>query len=431
MSTNICVAENPEVRVTGLNFRKTPLALREQFAIAESDHARILGKIKTDKLVKEAVLIGTCNRLEFVSCHFPNESDSTNELFFNANIFPKIAVTFSNDDLDNFVYRKRGVEAVEHVFSVASGVDSLVVGETQITGQMKKAFDVALRGGAVSSVLGRLFSMAFATAKSVRTNTSIGEGTVSISSVARELAQQIFGKLEDASVLIVGAGEIGELTVKHLYTAGVRKFFIANRSLPRAMKLARKIDGVVLSFDQVPRFLADVDIVIGASWRGIEDTFYINQEDVVASQTGRSYRPQFFIDLAVPRNFDQSIDELADVFLYNVDDLQQIVDEHQENRAQAVIDASEIIELEAQKFLQWTTLRKLSPFFGELQKQEVFRQAHIWQLMKQLRQKPISEQQCRTLAGMLEELVRKKESGLSGEDFCHSVAKILSINLAV
>lgn len=418
--------DTPEIVVTGLNFRTAGLSLREQFAISEESVEAVLANVRQRTLSSEAILVSTCNRLEVITAKVAGQA-AKNEEIFTPDVFPNVSNNLLGKDVEPYVYRKCGLSAAHHVFSVASGVDSLVVGETQITGQMKRSLEAAQSIGSAKVMLGRLFSMAFATAKKVRSSTSIGEGSVSVSSVARELAEQIFDSLQDASVLIFGAGEIGELTLRHLHAAGVKKFFIANRSESRAVDVAQRVDGAVLSLDQVGNFLPDVDIVIGASWRGAQDPYYLDTEAVKRSLEARNYKPQFLIDLAVPRNFDESINDLSDAFLYNVDDLQQIVSENQQERIQAAQQAKAIIEIEANKFLYWMNFRKLSPLLEQLQAQQVFRQPEMWQLMKRLRQTPLDTLHCEQLIDTLSAVVANPSHIKNSHQVHEAIQRCLSI----
>ena len=277
-------------------------------------------------------------------------------------------------------------KAVAHLFRVASGLDSMVPGEPQILGQLKDAFKHSMSFGATGELLNRLFQRAFGVAKSVRTQTGIGRNAVSVAFAGKELAARIFGDLSDASVMLLGAGDTGSLILKHLHKAGVERVYLANKTLERAAVLANEFNGVALDLGASWRVLPEIDIVVGACRLPLDSDPLISTEQVRAAQRERRGKPQFFIDLSVPRNFSQDLNELADVFLYNIDDLQGVVAENMGAREQEQVRASHLIDEQVERFNEWIASRAAFPLIkGARSKSEEFRRVELAKTLRRMR----------------------------------------------
>ncbi|MBT8468942.1 MAG: glutamyl-tRNA reductase [Deltaproteobacteria bacterium] len=265
---------------------------------------------------------------------------------------------------DEVLYQERGVDVIRHVFRVASSLDSLVVGEPQILGQVKEAFDAAKGAGTVGTLLGRCFTQAFATAKRVRRETGIAEGTVSVSSIACELAKKIFGSLEGRRTLLLGAGEMGESAARSLRQTGTQ-LHVVNRSDERAQRLAELCGGRAVPYEGLSVELADADVVIAST---ASEKFVLTPELMKGVVRTRRHRPLFIIDIAVPRDVDPRVGNMDNVFVYDVDDLQQVAEENLSVRAREAARAEQIVEEEVEAFLSWRRSLELAPTIVALRK---------------------------------------------------------------
>lgn len=363
-----------ELVVTGLNHRSAPLELRERFALPDEQKREVLSQLRASPMVREAVVVSTCNRVELVVAGSGAPLQSLAEEVFST------VAGVSSKEFRGAMYHLSERDAVAHVFRVAAGLDSLVLGEPQILGQVKSAYELARQEGAAGSLLHRLFHRAFHIAKVVRTNTGIGQQAVSVCYAAKELAERIFGDLSEAAVMLVGAGETGALAAKHFARAGTKEFFVVNKSLPRACELAEAYQGIPLTFATMKGYLARADIVIGASQLPPGAPAVIDLGEASKAAKARLGRAQFYIDLGVPRNFAAEIGELADTFLYNVDDLEQVVRENRAGRVAEAARAEVLVEEEVDRFSRWlerreveSTIRNLQMYLRELEDAEVRR----------------------------------------------------------
>lgn len=322
--------------VAGLSYKTAPVEVREKLAITP-DRLRCHGcRLKLSGNLSELVLISTCNRVELYGVA-PDGSRNLERLF----------ELFSNEDFDfsPYLYVKEGDEAVQHLFSVASGLDSLVIGETEITGQIKTGYLAAQEAGLTGRVTNRLFQTALQTAKEVRTQTGIGRGATSVGSVAVELAERIFDNdFSNKTVLIIGAGKMGEACVRHLAKKGARSVIVANRSYERAVGLAGEFGGTAVRFEELSTAMAQADIVVSST--GAPQTI-LHQDDLARVMRSRRDRPIFLIDIAVPRDIDTDVEKVAGVYLYNVDHLETIVRENVRSRECELVKCREIIEKRA------------------------------------------------------------------------------------
>lgn len=324
----------------GLNHRNAHLDVRERFAVRESEMAEVLGRIRAIDGVSGAVMLSTCNRVEL----------------YAASLCPLRAL----DGFRSILSERAGLEAplyhhdtpraVRHLFRVASGLDSMVIGETEILGQVKRAYSVASEAGAATRPLHRLFQHAFRVAKSVRTETQITSGPTSVGSVAVELAGKIFGSLEGRRVMILGAGEISERTARSLQSRGVRSVIVSNRTYERAAALAAEIGGMALHFDHWEKAFADIDILISST---NAPHMILTPEKIAPLMRLRGGAPLFVIDLAVPRDADAAINDLDGVFLYDIDSLEQIAAESLTVRRKEVDRCESLIEEHVGGFIGW------------------------------------------------------------------------------
>jgi glutamyl-tRNA reductase len=326
--------------VAGLSYKTAPVEIREKLAVHPS-HLRCSGcLLKLAGGLSEVVLLSTCNRVEIYGV---GER-------LNRNLF-KLFQTLSGDtelDFSPHLYVKEGQEAVEHLFSVTSGLDSMVLGETEIAGQVKQAYQAAQEAKLTGAITNRLFQTALQTAKEIRTNTAVGRGATSVGSVAVELAERIFKSLADKTVMIIGAGKMGEACVRHLNKKGARSVLVSNRSHERAMNLAAEFGGRAVRFDECLEGLSEADIVVSST--GCPQTI-LSAVQVAGVMGARRDRPLFLIDIAVPRDIDPAVQELENVYLYNVDHLETLVKENLKSREQELGNCSEIITERAVAFM--------------------------------------------------------------------------------
>jgi glutamyl-tRNA reductase len=328
--------------VAGLNHRTAPVELREPLAVEDDKLRELLRDVQASGVVDEIVVISTCNRVEVYGvAEVPGEA--------RAAAFRRLCRHRGLDPaaVEPVLYTHLDGDAVHHAFRVSASLDSMMIGEPQILGQVKDAFALAQSCETVGPTLHTLFTQAFAVAKKVRTETEIGRHAVSVSFAAVELARKIFASLAGKAVLVVGAGEMSELAARHLMEQGAFPIYVANRTLARAQEIARALSGTAVPFDELPTALASVDIVITST--GAPEAV-ITRAMVQRIVHGRRGRPLFFIDIAVPRDVEASVDTLDDVYCYDIDDLKQVVDSNIRERAREAQRAEGLVEREVAKF---------------------------------------------------------------------------------
>jgi len=329
--------------VSGLNHRTAPVDVREQLAVDEDKLREILHDVQATSALSEALVLSTCNRVEVYGvADVPGEA--------RAVCFRMLCRQRGLDParLEGALYTHLEADAVRHAFRVAASLDSMMVGEPQILGQVKDAFALAQACETVGPTLHALFTQAFAVAKRVRNETEVGRHAVSVSYAAVELARKIFAELGGRAVLLVGAGKMGELAARHLVEQGAYPIYVANRTWPRAQEMARALSGTAVPFDDLPTALGAVDIVITST--GARHAV-ITHDMAARAVHGRGARPLFFIDIAVPRDVEPSVGSLANVYLYDIDDLRQVVDANIRERAREAHRAEGLVEREVAKFL--------------------------------------------------------------------------------
>jgi glutamyl-tRNA reductase len=356
--------------ITGLNHRTAPVEVRERLAFEEKTLPDALDRLKQQPGLLEGMILSTCNRVE-VAVTADEQADA--EECVDGFIAESRSVT--REWVSPYLYRHDGQNAIRHLFRVASSLDSMVVGEPQILGQLKTAYALAKERGAVNGFLDLVLTRAFNVAKRVRTETDIGESAVSVSYAAVELARDIFGSLAGKRVLLVGAGKMAESAARHLKRAGVSEIVVTNRTRERAETLAAEFDGKVADYDKFLGTLSGIDIVLASSGA----PHYILTRDQVRAVIGqRRNRPMFLIDIAVPRNIDPEVNTLDNVFLYDIDDLDRVVDSNLKGRIQVATEAEEIIREEVERMMARLKVREVTPTIVSLQEQlEQLRAAEI------------------------------------------------------
>ena len=327
--------------VLGINHQTAPVSLRERVAFSADTVPAALAALSALPQVHEVALLSTCNRTELYAVTDDDGSAIANWLALHGHD--------GTGDLHAYLYRHREADAVRHLFRVATGLDSLVLGEPQILGQVKDAWATARGAGSLGTQLDRLFQHAFVTAKRARTDTRIGANPVSVASAAVRLAQESFARLQDSTVLLVGAGETIELAARHLVQANVKRLLVANRTLAHAQELATRHGGFALPLSELDKHLGDADIVLSAT---ASREPILQKHHVAAALATRKHRPMLLLDLAVPRDIASDVAELRDVFLYTVDDLDRAIEDNRRSRREAASEAEAIVELQVSRFVE-------------------------------------------------------------------------------
>ena len=332
--------------IVGLNHKTAPVEIRERLSFGSHDIIEVNAILKERIDLEEGLILSTCNRVEVYAVTDFSDDDCPirikNFLAQNCDISLK--------DFDELMYVYEDSEAVSHLFNVASGLDSMVIGETEILGQVKKAYQDARQSKATGKVLNRLLEKTFKTAKMVRTDTSIAQGLVSVSSVTLRLAAKILGDLVDKKVLIVGAGGIGEQLILYFKDSGVESVYITNRTFEKADMIANTFNAKAVRFEDFKAMLPDIDIVIAST--GAPHRIILKQE-IMEMMPKRKQKPFFIIDLAVPRDVDAEVNEIDNVYLYDIDDLQSISDQNIALRRNELVHCQKIIEASCQRFVEW------------------------------------------------------------------------------
>jgi len=346
--------------VIGLNHKTAPIEIRERLAFPEERIENALSQVKSLPSLKENMIVSTCNRVEIYAAVREAE-----KAIIDLKEFLSHYHGLPLKDFDKSLYLLIGEEAVRHIFRVASSLDSMVVGEPQILGQIKSAYNVAVEAKTSGLILHRLLHRAFHVAKRVRTETKIGNSAVSVSFVAVELAKKIFGSLERRTVLLIGAGEMCELAARHLASGGIEKVLVTNRTYERAMALAQEFRGEPIPFEEMNRGLRMVDIVISAT---DSPQFLLHHEQVAKVMKDRKQKPIFFIDIADPRDIEPRVGDIENVYLYNIDDLQKVANDNIQNREKEAEKAETIVQDEVVKFVNWYQALEVTPTIVALRK---------------------------------------------------------------
>ena len=329
--------------VVGLSHKTAPVEVRERLNFQGTELLEALRDVTREDGIAEAVILSTCNRVEVIGRADEGVDGAPLLAAFLAR-----ARYFDLAELQKYLYTHTGRDALRHVFRVAASLDSMIVGEPQILGQVKQAFALGKAAGSVGGLLEEVLTRAFAVAKKVRRETGIAASAVSVSYAAVELARKIFGDLGGKTILVIGAGKMSELAAKHLLKNGASSIFVSNRTFDRAEELARLFGGKAIRFEKLPEYMAQADIVITSS---AAPHYLIHKEDGPRYLAARKNRPMFFIDIAVPRNVDPAINEIDNLFLYDIDDLQAVIEANLRERRKEAEHAEQMVEREVDQLL--------------------------------------------------------------------------------
>jgi len=339
--------------LVGMNHRTAPVEVRERLNIPESRLAAAVSDLVRREGILEGLILSTCNRVEFIVSAAEGLDAEACLRQFLAEYYQRDFRTYAN-----YLYWYHEQEAIKHLFRVTASLDSMLVGEPQILGQMKRAYAIAHESGALGGLLNELVTQAFAVARKVRRETAIGTAAVSVSYAAVELAKKIFGNLTGKTIFVIGAGKMSELAAKHLLHSGASAIFVSNRTYDRAVELAQTFHGTAIRFEQLPDYVGKADIIISSTGA---PHFVVQKHQVEKMLAARKNRPMFFIDIAVPRDIDPAVNELDNAFLYDIDDLEQVVDANKKQREREAVYAEEIVQQEVQKMVRRLAARELGP----------------------------------------------------------------------
>ncbi len=365
-----------DILAVGLSHRTAPVEVRERVSFSENAIEPALGLLTGISGVEEAAIISTCNRTEVYALCSVNSSPNILIEFLSANRH------VPQEDFASHLYSLRGLSAARHLMGVASGLDSLVLGEPQILRQVRTSFQASAHASSLGPVLDRLFRAAIVAGKRARTETLIGSGGFSVGHAAVDLAKSVFGSLSGAGILVLGAGKMSELTAKHMVADGAKFVIVANRTHDRAIAVAERLGGHAIRYDEFDKALERADIVISST---ASPTPVVHREMIASVMKKRRGRPLIVIDIAVPRDVEPEVGQLDDVFLYDVDDLENVVADMAKDRAGEVPRVEEIIEEEVQRFDEWRRTRESAPILAAIKhKHEEARLAEIARLRNQL-----------------------------------------------
>ena len=372
-----------EIYASGVNFKTAPVEVRERLACGPEETFELLEKLKRDSGVEELCILSTCNRVEIYSCAHNEESvDILEDSFLRLK---------GAERASRHMFRYRGEEAVFHIFKVASSLDSMVIGEPQITAQFKESFELSRKAGTTGKVLNRLFEKALRASKRVRTETGISRSAVSVSYAAVELARKIFGDLKKAKVLLIGAGEMGELAASYLRKIGCQ-IYITNRTYERALRLSQELGGSALRFEELEEDIPNMDILIVSTGA---THFVLTREMIRRAMKRRGYEPMFIIDISVPRNVEPSAGKIDEVFLYDIDDLKEVVNSNMKDRLKEARRGEIILWDEVNKFMRWLENLKIEPYIlklknsvRELEKQNPVIRKLVFKALREMKRNP-------------------------------------------
>jgi glutamyl-tRNA reductase len=380
-----------QLALVGLSHKTAPVEIRERLAFASDDLGNALRSLAGWDGVGGAMIVSTCNRVEVLA--EVSDDRLVRDFLCSYHRVPP-------ESIEHFLYSYRGYDVVRHLFRVASSLDSMVLGEPQILGQIKEAFRTAEGAGTIGREIGSVMTRAFVVAKKVRNETAIGESAVSVSFVAVELARKIFGSLEGRNVMIIGASKMGELAARHLKSNGVSSVQVTSRTFENAVEMAKTFEGVAIPFERFGDHIDRADIVISSTG---SPHYVVTKSDAERIIRLRKNRPMFFIDIAVPRDIDPSVNELDSVFLYDIDDLQQVVDGNVEERRSEANRAEGLVNFEVEAFCARMQSREVVPVIVEIQRAaEEFRTEQVARYGKSL-----DESQKDTVDRITKSMIRK------------------------
>ena len=387
-----------DIITVGINHKTGGVEVREKLAFSAEQITDLLPGLAEQESIEEALIISTCNRMEIYAV-----VDELNTAVVQIKDFLGKSRNINKSEFEDKLYVYHQPHSVSHLFEVASGLDSMVLGEKEILGQVKQAYALAEKTGSTSRILNRLLQTGFNIAKKVRRFTGIDQGSVSVGSVAVGLAQKIFGELKGKSVMIIGAGQMSEATARYLVDRGRVNIVVAGRTYEKAQALAGKFNGRAIAFEEHLKFLAEVDIVISAT---SAPRFLIRKEDIPAVMKKRRQRPVFFIDIAVPRNIDPEVNSLDNVYLYNIDDLKSVVVENISARQAQVVKGEKIIAQGTAEFMCWFNCLDLNPTITGLKEEfERIRHKELQESLSKI--KNITDQQRQQMEGLSLRLMKQ------------------------
>jgi len=343
----------------GLNHNTAPIEIREKLVFTPEHLSQSLQSLTNLSSIEEAAILSTCNRTE-IYCDIATQQ--TDELIAWLASFHRL----DEDSIRDYLYSHTGHQSIKHMSRVACGLDSMVLGEPQILGQMKTAYQHASSAGTLGKYLGRLFQHTFQVAKKVRTDTAIGSSPVSVAFAGVKLAQQIFGNLQDQTALLIGAGETIELSAQHLKEQGIGRLIVANRTLEKAHAIASQGNGYAIEIKDIPEHLAEADIIVSSTASPLP---ILGKGSVETAIAKRKHKPMFMMDLAVPHDIEKEVGSLSDVYLYCVDDLKNIVDDGLQSRREAAEQAEDIIDIQVSHFQTWIRAQDASKTIHQLRTQ--------------------------------------------------------------
>ncbi len=410
----------------GLNHKTAPVQIRERVAFAPEQLPDTLRNLAAQANITEAAILSTCNRTEMLCCVDTANSEIIIEWLRQHR-------EFSVNELNPYMYTHPEQSAVRHMLRVASGLDSLVLGEPQILGQLKDAYSTAKDAGTIGTQLSKLFEYTFSVAKQVRTDTAIGASPVSVAFSAVSLSKQIFSDLSEHTALLIGAGETIELAARHLKESGIKRLIIANRTLARAEALVKEVEGYAITLGDIPAHLAEADIVISSTASQLP---ILGKGAVERAIKIRKHQPILMVDIAVPRDIEEEVGELDDVYLYTVDDLQEIIDEGLRSRQEAALQAEEIIDTQVTHFMGWLrSLDAVSTIRTYRSKIDVIREAELNKAKRMLAQGNDPEKVLTQLArGLTNKIVhtpsaQMKQAGFDGRaDLLDAARELLDLD---
>ncbi len=385
-----------QIVTVGTSHHIAPLDFRERLSFSESQLTEAFQLLREHPDVREATILSTCNRVEvYAVTHGKNGCAILSDSLSNYH-------QIEPQQLDKFTYSHQNLDAVRHLFNVTASLDSMVVGEPQILGQVKEAYAQSLAAGATGDILNRLFAKAISVGKRVRTETNIAAGAVSISYAAVELAKKIFQSLEDKTVAIIGAGEMSELTAQHLVKNNVSKVIVANRTYQRAVDIAKKFNGTPLAYDADLSFLVEADIVISST---DAPHYLIDRRSLAEIMRQRKHRYMFLIDIAVPRDIDPEVSKVDNAFLYNIDDLEMVVASNLKDREQEAETAMQIVREEVAKFQSRLQIFEVNPTIKALHQQ--FQEVASKELGICLDKAQLTPKQQKMVGAMTQSIIKK------------------------
>jgi glutamyl-tRNA reductase len=387
-----------ELVVVGLNHRTAPIEIRERLVFPEDRIETALHQVRSLLSLKENMILSTCNRVEIYAA-----ARETEKALIDLKHFYSQYHGLPLKEFEKNLYSFVGEEAVRHIFRVASSLDSMVVGEPQILGQIKSAYETAVDTKTSGLILHRLLHRAFHVAKRVRTETKIGDSAVSVSSVAVELARKIFEALQKKNVLLIGAGEMCVLAARHLVSGGIEKVLVTNRTYERAVALAQEFRGEAIPFEEIAQGLKRADIVISAT---DSPRHLIQHDQIVKVMKDRKQKPIFFIDIADPRDIEPKVGDIENVYLYNIDDLKKVADENIKDREKEARKAETIVQDEVIRFVNWYHSLEVTPTIVALRKK--FEEIRKKELEKTLSLHPnLSDREKKSLEALTSAIINK------------------------